>query len=94
MIPSPENNWGGQNYTGYTSPEMDSLIDRIELELDREARKALWHRLQALYAEDLPAIPLFWRASSYIKPVWLTGVRPTGHQQTTSLWVEEWRRKQ
>ncbi len=93
MIPSEENNWGGQNYTGYANPEMDRLIDQIEVELDREKRKALWHRLQALYAEDLPVIPLYWRANSYVKPAWLSGVRPTGHQETTSLWVEEWRRR-
>jgi peptide/nickel transport system substrate-binding protein len=90
-IPSPENGWGGQNYTGYQSPEMDQLIDKIEVELDREKRKALWQRLQALYAEDLPVIPLYWRASPYVLPKWLAGVRPTGHQGTSTLWVEEWK---
>lgn len=91
-IPSEDNNWGGQNYPGYKSAEMDQLIEAIEVELDREQRKALWHRLQALYAEDLPVLPLYWRANSYILPKWLEGVRPTGHQGTTSLWVEDWRR--
>ena len=70
---------------------MDALIDAIEVELDRDKRKALWQRLQALYAEDLPVIPLYWRASPYVLPTWLEGVRPTGHQGTTTLWVEEWR---
>ena len=91
-IPSEENNWGGQNYPGYKSDEMDRLIEAIEVELDRDKRKALWQRLQALYAEDLPVIPLYWRANSYILPKWLDGVRPTGHQGTTTLWVEDWRR--
>ena len=91
QIPSPENGWGGQNYTGYRSAEMDELIDAIEVELDRDKRKALWQRLQALYAEDLPVIPLYWRANAYVLPKWLEGVRPTGHQGTSTLWVEEWR---
>ena len=91
QIPSPENGWGGQNYTGYQSAEMDELIDAIEVELDRDKRKALWQRLQALYAEDLPVIPLYWRANAYVLPKWLEGVRPTGHQGTSTLWVEEWR---
>ena len=26
-IPTPDNNWAGQNYTGYCNPEMDALID-------------------------------------------------------------------
>ena len=93
MIPTADNNWAGQNYTGYDNPEMDRLIDQLEITLDRDARKALWHQLQTLYAEDLPAIPLYWRANSYIKPDWLEGVRPTGHQEPTTLWVEEWRRR-
>ncbi len=91
QIPSPENGWGGQNYTGYKSAEMDALIDAIEVELDRDKRQALWQRLQARYAEDLPVIPLYWRASPYVLPKWLEGVRPTGHQGTSTLWVEEWR---
>jgi len=91
MIPSEENAWGGQNYTGFKNAEMDALLDGIELELDRPKRKKLWSRLQHLYAEELPVIPLYWRAESYILPKWLSGIRPTGHQDTTTLWVEEWR---
>jgi peptide/nickel transport system substrate-binding protein len=91
QIPVAETSWSGQNYTGYASVEMDSLIDAIERELDFEKRKVLWARLQALYAEDLPVIPLYWRANSYPLPKWLKGVRPTGHQLTSTLWIEEWR---
>jgi peptide/nickel transport system substrate-binding protein len=90
-IPTPENGWGGQNYTGYRNAEMDELVDAIEIELNRDKRRTLWHRLQVLYATDLPVIPLYWRANAYVLPKWLEGVRPTGHQGTTTLWVEEWR---
>ena len=92
QIPTEENGWGGQNYTGYCTPEMDALIDRIEVELDREARAELWAELQRLYATDLPALPLYWRAQPFVLPPWLEGMRPTGHMGTTTLWVEEWRR--
>ena len=91
-IPSEANNWGGQNYTGFKSDRMDALIDAIEVELDRDKRQALWRRLQALYAEELPVIPLYWRANAYVLPKWLEGVSPTGHQGTTTLWIENWRR--
>ena len=91
QIPSADNNWSGQNYTGFNDARMDDLIDRIEVELDRGARKVLWGRLQRLYAEELPVIPLYWRANAYILPKWLEGVRPTGHLGTTTLWIEEWR---
>ena len=39
---------------GYCNPEMDRLLDAIEVELDRERRKELWSALQHLYAETLP----------------------------------------
>ncbi|MCH9011529.1 MAG: peptide ABC transporter substrate-binding protein [Proteobacteria bacterium] len=91
QIPTADNNWSGQNYTGFKNAGMDDLIDRIEVELDRGARKELWGRLQRLYAEELPVIPLYWRANAYILPKWLEGVRPTGHLGTTTLWIEEWR---
>jgi peptide/nickel transport system substrate-binding protein len=70
---------------------MDRLIDAIEVELDRGKRKTLWAELQRLYAEDLPVIPLYFRAESYILPKWLEGVTPTGHQRPTTHWIEHWR---
>lgn len=91
MIPTAENGWAGQNYTGYRSDEMDRLLDEIELELDRDKRKGLWQRIQALYAEDLPALPLYFRSQAFIFPKWLKGVTPTGHMGQSTLWVEEWR---
>ena len=90
QIPSEENAWSGQNYTGYNSPQMDRLIDSIERELDPEKRRLLWAELQDLYATDLPAIPLYWRASNFILPKQLKGVEPTGHQVTTTRTIENW----
>jgi peptide/nickel transport system substrate-binding protein len=90
-IPTEANGWAGQNYTGYSNPEMDRLIDAIELELDRGKREQMWHRLQKMYAEDLPALPLYFRANPHVWPHWLEGVTPTGHQYSSTLWVEHWR---
>jgi peptide/nickel transport system substrate-binding protein len=90
-IPTAETGWRGQNYAGFKNAEMDHLVDAIEIELDRDRRAALWHRLQALYAEELPALPLFFRADAYVLPKWLKGVTPTGHQYPTTLWIEQWR---
>ena len=89
-VPTPANNFSGQNYTGFDNAEMDQLIEEIEVELDRAKRRAMWHRLQEIYAEELPVIPLYFRANTYVLPKWLKGVRPTGHQGPTTLWVEEW----
>ena len=92
-IPRAENGWSGNNVAGYTSSEADRLTAAIEVELDAERRRGLWAELQLLYAEDLPALPLYFRANAHIRPKWLTGVRPTGHQFSSTLWAEEWGRR-
>lgn len=89
-ITTAANNWSGQNYTSYSNPEVDKLLDAIETELDREKRRVLWAKLQKVYAEDLPVLPLFFRADPFIVPKWLTGIVPTGHQEPTTYWVENW----
>ncbi|CCG42877.1 peptide ABC transporter substrate-binding protein [Magnetospirillum molischianum] len=91
QIPSAENNWSGQNYPGYANPKMDALLDAIEAETDRPHRKALWRDLQQLYAEDLPSLPLYFRADPFILPKGMSGLTPTGHQDPSPYWVEQWR---
>jgi peptide/nickel transport system substrate-binding protein len=91
MIPTEQNSWQGQNIAGYRNERADALIDAMEVELDREKRRAMWRELQQIYAADLPAIPLWFRSQPYILPRWLEGVEPTGNQYSTSLWVENWR---
>ena len=89
-IPTEARNWSGQNYTGFRNAEMDAILEALPITLDREARRALWHRLQAIYAEELPALPLWFRQDAHVWPPWLTGVRPTGHLNPSSLWAEQW----
>jgi peptide/nickel transport system substrate-binding protein len=90
MIPSPENGFGGQNHGGFRNAEMDRVIDALEITCEEDAARPLWAELQRIYAEELPALPLFYRADPYILPNWLEGVRPTGHQFGTPLWIEDW----
>ena len=90
-IPTAENNWSGQNNPALRNAEMDTLIEKIEIELDREKRRALWHRVQEIYMQEIAVLPLFFRSDPFVVPKWLTGIEPTGHQGTTTLWVENWR---
>ncbi len=89
-IPTPENNFAGQNYTGFKNAEMDRILETIETELDREKRRKLWHRLQTIYATELPVLPLYFRANPFVLPKWLAGVTPTGHQFASTYWAEYW----
>ncbi len=89
-IPTEKNNWGGSNYPGYSNPEFDKASHAIETELDPEKRAPLWEKTQKIYAEDLPVLPLFFRAEPYAIPKWLKGLEPTGHSDGATNWVENW----
>ena len=89
-IPDAANGFAGQNAAGFKNTEMDRLIDALEIELDRDKRKALWVEAQRLYASELPSLPLFFRSDTFILPKWLSGVRPTGNQSPTTLWITDW----
>ncbi len=93
-IPSEENGWSGQNYTGFNNARMDEIIDELSKTLDREPRERLWHELQDIYAEELPVLPLYFRAEAHIWPLWLEGVEPTGQMAPVTLDIESWRRSQ
>jgi peptide/nickel transport system substrate-binding protein len=89
-IPDAANGFAGQNAAGFKNPEMDRLIDALEIELDPVKRKTLWAEVQHLDATELPSLPLFFRSDVFILPKWLQGVRPTGNQYPTTLWVTDW----
>ena len=90
-IPSAQNAWSGQNYPGYRNPAMDSALDGAERELNFDKRRALFADIQRIHAEDLPVLPLFFRVDPCVIPKQLKGVTPTGHLNSSTLWIEQWR---
>jgi peptide/nickel transport system substrate-binding protein len=94
QIPVPENNFSGQNYSTISIPELDNLIDNVEAELDPDKRMPLWNEIQRIYTSEIPVIPLFFRANTYVMPKWLQGLEPTGHLNPSTLWAESWSRSQ
>ena len=36
------------------------------------------------------SLPLYFRSDSFILPKWLSGVRPTGNQYPSTLWITDW----
>lgn len=91
QIPVDGNGWAGQNYPGFRDAEADRVLDDLQKVCAGEPRRRLWNRIQQIYTEKLPVLPLFFRADAYILPTWLEGVEPTGHQYGSTLWVENWR---
>jgi peptide/nickel transport system substrate-binding protein len=78
----------------FSAMAMDDLIDRVEAELDANKRVPLWAEIQQIYTREIPVIPLFFRANTYVMPKWLHGLEPTGHLNPSTLWVENWSRSQ
>ena len=93
MVPTKENNYAGQNYLGYKNDKMDTILNDLEVKCEAEENLQLWHDLQNLYAEDLPALPLYFRSEVHVLPNWLKGVDPTGHQYPSTFWIENWSMK-
>jgi peptide/nickel transport system substrate-binding protein len=90
-IPTAKNGWSGQNYPGYANPAMDKALDAAERELDEAKRRILFADIQRIGAEDLPVPPMFFRVDPFVIPKALKGVRPTGHLNSSTLWIEQWR---
>jgi peptide/nickel transport system substrate-binding protein len=58
MIPSEENNWGGTNYTGWSNPQNDEILEQMAKEVSYEKRVELYKKHFALWTNDLPVLPL------------------------------------
>ncbi len=64
QIPS-EANPGGQNFTGFCSPEMDALADVTLTSLDADERLQAAYGIQKIMKEQAPLINLFPRGDNY-----------------------------
>jgi peptide/nickel transport system substrate-binding protein len=91
QIPTEQNNWSGNNRTGFRSADMDRLIESIRTELDPQRRNQIWGEIQRIYLTELPVLPLYFRAEPAIIPRTIQGIRMSGHSFVSTLWVEEWR---
>ncbi len=88
--PTEANNFTGQNWTAFSNPEMDSVMAQAQTELDPVKQKALWARMQAIYATELPELPLYFREDPDVVPIWLKGYEATGKEDYVSYWAENW----
>lgn len=78
QIPSAQNNWEGNNRSGWRNAENDKIWEQLISELDEKKRIALLKRHQEVFAEELPSLPLRFRLSLTTSHRKLSGVRPTG----------------
>ncbi len=89
-IPTAANNWGGANYPAFTDPQFDADITTAETDLDPAHQAVAWNDMQRIYAEQLPALPLFVTVIPQAVPKWLQGFGPSGTGQPFSMQAELW----
>lgn len=89
-IPSEENGWVGQNYPGWSHPRSDELLDLVEKELDAAKRAEYLREQQRIWVEEVPSIPLYFRADVSVAKKTLANWKPTSSLVPISWNSEEW----
>jgi peptide/nickel transport system substrate-binding protein len=90
QIPTEANNWGGANFVAFSNKQFDADINTVETELDPAKRKLAWADMQHIYADALPALPMFYSAVPQVVPKWLKGYEPSGSGQPATFQSEYW----
>ncbi len=90
QIPTAKNNWSGANYAAFSDKQFDADIATVETDLVPAHQMAAYADMQRIYADQLPALPLFIDAGLLALPKWLD-VAGTG--QLAPEQAEVWRYK-
>ena len=90
QISTAANNWGGADWVAFADPRFDADILKSETDLDPSHQTEAWNEMQLIYAEQLPALPLFISAIPQAVPKWLKGYGPSGTGQPFTMQAEYW----
>ncbi len=90
QIPSPENRWRGNNRGGWSNPEYDRLADAYSTTLDSAERERQIVQMMRLYADDLPAISLFFRTQPWAFASALRGLEVAAPEANMAWNIHEW----
>lgn len=70
--PDPYSQWhssqtsgNGQNYTSWSNPQADTLMEQARRTNDQEERRKLYQEFQSIFADELPALPLYYPVYTY-----------------------------
>jgi peptide/nickel transport system substrate-binding protein len=89
-IASVKNGWSGQNYTGWNNPRIDALTEGLQSEFDLSRRIQMAHEFLKIYTDEVPVIPLYYRADIAVRPLALQNFHLPGHQFAETNFVENW----
>ncbi len=87
-IPSERNQWHGENFSGYNSPEYDTACMQALQSIDLPTQYAALHDAQQLLTADLPTLFLVWRPYWFVARPQVQGLQPDA-TATGALWNAE-----
>jgi peptide/nickel transport system substrate-binding protein len=90
QIPTLANGWSGQNQMAWKNPKADAVMEKMETEFDLKKRIELAHEFLKYYTDDVPVIPLYYRADIAVSPLALKNFRMPGHQYSETNDAEKW----
>ena len=73
---------GPQNYSFWSRPDFDKLVDQIDVEIDPAKRKALVRECEKIMESDPPVLPVAWEN---IVDLWYNFVK--GHNPTDNFGI-------
>jgi peptide/nickel transport system substrate-binding protein len=89
--PTESNRWSGTSLGCYQNSEMDHIIGRIAVEIDRGEQRRLWRDLARIQSEELPVLPLYFNVVVSLFRDGVTGVRGFTKPNTKATWnIVEW----
>ncbi len=89
-IPTKENGYSGQNSSRWSNKTVDDLIDKVDLEFNETKRIEMVHQILKAYTDEVPVIPLYYRADIAVTPKGMRGHKLNGHQFSSSNHAEFW----
>jgi peptide/nickel transport system substrate-binding protein len=89
QIPKESNGWSGVNASGWENSKVDQLIEQVELEFNPLKQAKLVHQMVRFYTEEIPSIPLFYRAINTVNPAGMKDFILSGWYNETTR-AEKW----
>ncbi len=89
-IPTKENNYVGSNWASYVNKKVDQLTEDLDQEFDPQKRIEIIHKIAKHYTEDVPTIPLYFKADISVTPQNMRGYRLPGTYHDASNHAEKW----
>ena len=90
QVPGPENDWVGQNTTGWCHSEYERLITEAESELVREHARSAYQAAQRHFMDAVPALPLYTQVRVSVTNPRLLNFKPDPTVASETWNGEEW----